>query len=91
MTPVHMLPLNDPDAWPLRMTLSEVAHVSRRSARTLQRRILAGRFPAADSDGCWARATVRGYLEGGIQKFDDLVDRRERQQQLAVVRRGGSR
>lgn len=71
--PALALPLHDPSQWPMRMTRDEVAHVCRRSRRWLEIRIARGEFPPPDGDRMWARATVRRYVEGGIQQFDQAA------------------
>jgi predicted DNA-binding transcriptional regulator AlpA len=64
------LPLNDPSQWPVLMTKAEVAHVRRRSIRTIDRMVEAGTFPEPTSDGMWPREEIVKYCQGGIRKFD---------------------
>jgi predicted DNA-binding transcriptional regulator AlpA len=79
------LPLNDPDQWPLLLTKAEVAHVTRRSIRTIDRMVAAGTFPEPTSDCKWVRQEVADYCMGGVRKFD----RDRKKAQLRMV--GASR
>lgn len=79
------LPLHDASLWPLLMTKQEVAHVTRRSTRTIDRKIAAGTFPEPTSDGMWTRDEVAAYCQGGIRKFDE--DRKRAQLRMVGGRR----
>lgn len=76
--PVITLALNDPSQWPLRMTFAEVAHVMRVCHATLFARIKSGRMFRADSDHKFERDAVIRYIRGGIKRFDEECDKRER-------------
>lgn len=72
------LSLSDSSTWPIRMTLAEVAYVSRKSVRTIQRRIRQGLMFNADSDGLFEREAVAKYLRGGIRIFEKDVANAQR-------------
>ena len=84
------LSLSDPSTWPLRMTIDEVAHVSRRCRRTVEGRIKKGLMFPPDSDGMFERDQVVRYLRGGLKDFDEAADRAAQRQKrgprLAVSR-----
>lgn len=83
------LPLHDATQWPLRMTRDEVAHVTRRSTRTLHTMLKAGAFPMPGSDRMWARAQVVAYLEGDIDRYRHSQRIRAGQRKAAAT--GGGR
>jgi hypothetical protein len=64
------LSLSDPSQWPLYMTRAEVAHVLRRSPRTIERRIARRRMPQPTGDGMFLRDEIEKYIRGGVRAFD---------------------
>lgn len=78
MTEPRAFSLADPSTWPMRMVRAEVAAVLRISQRELRRRIVAGRFPAADDGRTWERDVVDRYVRGGIKSFERAKDHSRR-------------
>lgn len=81
------LDLSNPESWPVRMVLDEVAQALRISRRSLYDRIATGRFPKSDDGRSWDRDVVVRYVKGGVRQFERKAEEQQRRGSMRMVAR----